>query len=65
MEFNARPLPLIQVIVLEQHLSDLLGVKGDLVEKRPLNLPSADISYRKLYQYEVEGGANLQRVVVE
>jgi hypothetical protein len=36
VEFDARPLTLIQVIALEQHLSDLLGVKVDLVEKKTL-----------------------------
>jgi predicted nucleotidyltransferase len=36
VEFDARPLTLIQVISLEQHLSDLLGVKVDLVEKKVL-----------------------------
>jgi uncharacterized protein len=36
VEFDARPLTLIQVIALEQHLSDLLGVKVDLVEKKIL-----------------------------
>jgi len=34
--FDARPLTLIHVIALEQHLSDLLGVKVDLVEKKIL-----------------------------
>jgi uncharacterized protein len=36
VEFDERPLTLIQVIALEQHLSDLLGVKVDLVEKKTL-----------------------------
>jgi uncharacterized protein len=36
VEFDARPLTLIQVIALEQHLSDLLGVKVDLVEMKAL-----------------------------
>jgi predicted nucleotidyltransferase len=36
VEFDGRPLTLIQVISLEQHLSDLLGVKVDLVEKKSL-----------------------------
>jgi predicted nucleotidyltransferase len=36
VEFDARPLTLIQVIALEQDLSDLLGVKVDLVEKKTL-----------------------------
>jgi predicted nucleotidyltransferase len=36
VEFDARPLTLIQVITLEQHLSDLLGVQVDLVEKKTL-----------------------------
>ncbi|HEX9868941.1 MAG TPA: nucleotidyltransferase family protein [Candidatus Tectomicrobia bacterium] len=36
VEFDARPLTLIQVIALEQHLSDLLGIKVDLVEKKTL-----------------------------
>jgi uncharacterized protein len=36
VEFDERPLTLIQVITLEQHLSDLLGVKVDLVEKKTL-----------------------------
>ena len=36
VEFDTRPLTLIQVISLEQHLSDLLGVKVDLVEKKIL-----------------------------
>jgi uncharacterized protein len=36
VEFDTRPLTLIQVIGLEQHLSDLLGVKVDLVEKKIL-----------------------------
>jgi predicted nucleotidyltransferase len=36
VEFDARPLTLIQVISLEQHLSDLLGVKVELVEKKIL-----------------------------
>jgi predicted nucleotidyltransferase len=36
VEFDARPLTLIHVIALEQHLSDLLGVKVDLVEKKAL-----------------------------
>lgn len=37
VEFDGRPLTLIQVISLEQHLSDLLGAKVDLVEKKILN----------------------------
>ncbi|MGH8065758.1 MAG: nucleotidyltransferase family protein [Candidatus Entotheonellia bacterium] len=36
VEFDGRPLTLIQVIALEQYLSDLLGVKVDLVEKKTL-----------------------------
>jgi predicted nucleotidyltransferase len=36
VEFDERPLTLIQVIALEQYLSDLLGVKVDLVEKKTL-----------------------------
>ena len=36
VEFDTRPLTLIQVITLEQHLSDLLGVQVDLVEKETL-----------------------------
>lgn len=36
VEFDGRPLTLIQVIALEQHLSDLLGIKVDLVEKKTL-----------------------------
>ena len=36
VEFDGRPLTLIQVISLEQHLSDLLGIKVDLVEKKTL-----------------------------
>jgi uncharacterized protein len=44
VEFDARPLTLIQVITLEQHLSDLLGVQGDLVEKKTLKT-----SYRPTY----------------
>ena len=36
VEFDGRPLTLIQVIALEQHRSDLLGVKGDLIEKKTL-----------------------------
>jgi uncharacterized protein len=36
VEFDACPLTLIHVIALEQHLSDLLGVKVDLVEKKIL-----------------------------
>jgi predicted nucleotidyltransferase len=36
VEFGSRPLTLIQVITLEQHLSDLLGVQVDLVEKKTL-----------------------------
>ena len=54
VEFNAHPLTLSQVIALEQHLSDLLGLKWLWSRKKPLNLPSADISCRKLYRYEAE-----------
>jgi uncharacterized protein len=36
VEFDERPLTLIQVIALEHYLSDLLGVKVDLVEKNTL-----------------------------
>jgi predicted nucleotidyltransferase len=36
VEFDSRPLTLIQVIALEQDLGDLLGVKVDLVEKKTL-----------------------------
>jgi uncharacterized protein len=36
VEFDEHPLTLIQVIALEQDLSDLLGVKVDLVEKKML-----------------------------
>jgi predicted nucleotidyltransferase len=36
VEFDERPLTLLQFIALEQELSDLLGVKVDLVEKRAL-----------------------------
>ena len=36
VEFDERPLTLIQVIALEQYLSDLLRVKVDLVEKKTL-----------------------------
>jgi predicted nucleotidyltransferase len=36
VEFDERPLTLIQVIALEHYLSDLLGVKVDLVEKSSL-----------------------------
>ena len=57
VEFDARPLTLIQVIALEQHLSDLLGVQGGFgTRKRPSNPPSADISCRKLSRYEAEAG---------
>jgi len=36
VEFDERPLTLIQVIELEYYLSDLLGVKVDLVERDSL-----------------------------
>jgi predicted nucleotidyltransferase len=36
VEFDERPLTLIQVIALEQRLGDLLEVKVDLVEKKTL-----------------------------
>lgn len=36
VEFDNRPLTLLQFIALENHLSDLLGVKVDLVEKETL-----------------------------
>jgi hypothetical protein len=36
VEFDTRPLTRIQVITLEQHLSDSLGVQVDLVEKKTL-----------------------------
>jgi predicted nucleotidyltransferase len=36
VEFDERPLTLIQVIALEQYLSDLLRAKVDLVEKKTL-----------------------------
>jgi len=36
VEFDERPLTLIQFIELEHHLSDLLGAKVDLVEKSAL-----------------------------
>lgn len=36
VEFDERPLTLIQFIELERYLSDLLGVKVDLVEKSAL-----------------------------
>lgn len=36
VEFDERPLTLIQFVELERHLSDLLGVKVDLVEKSAL-----------------------------
>lgn len=36
VEFDERPLTLIQFIELERHLSDLLGAKVDLVEKNAL-----------------------------
>jgi hypothetical protein len=36
VEFDERPLTLFGFIELERHLSDLLGVKVDLVEKRGL-----------------------------
>jgi predicted nucleotidyltransferase len=36
VEFDERPLTLIDVIALEQYLSDLVGVKVDLVEKKIL-----------------------------
>jgi predicted nucleotidyltransferase len=36
VEFDDRPLTLLQFIALENHLSDLLGVKVDLVEKEAL-----------------------------
>ena len=36
VEFEERPLTLLQFIALEQELSDVLGVKVDLVEKQSL-----------------------------
>jgi len=36
VEFDETPLTLIQFVELENHLSDLLGVKVDLVEKSAL-----------------------------
>lgn len=36
VEFDDRPLTLFQFIALENYLSDLLGVKVDLVEKETL-----------------------------
>ena len=36
VEFDDRPLSLFKFIELESHLSDLLGVRVDLVEKRGL-----------------------------
>lgn len=36
VEFDDRPLSLFKFIELEYHLSDLLGVRVDLVEKRGL-----------------------------
>ncbi len=36
VEFDDRPLTLLQFIALENYLSDLLGVKVDLVEKETL-----------------------------
>ena len=36
VEFDGRPLSLLRFIELEQHLSDLLGVKVDLVERDTL-----------------------------
>ena len=36
VEFDERPLTLLQFIALEQELSDLLEMKVDLVEKRAL-----------------------------
>lgn len=36
VEFDDRPLSLLQVITLEHELGDLLGVKVDLVEKHVL-----------------------------
>lgn len=36
VEFDDRPLSLFQFIELEHHLSDLLGVRVDLVEKATL-----------------------------
>lgn len=36
VEFEDRPLTLLQFIALEQELADLLGVKVDLVEKSAL-----------------------------
>ncbi len=36
VEFDDRPLSLFQFIELEHHLSDLLGVRVDLVEKAAL-----------------------------
>ncbi len=36
VEFDDRPLTLLQFVALENELSDLLGIKVDLVEKRSL-----------------------------
>jgi uncharacterized protein len=36
VEFDQRRLTFIQIIALEQYLSDLLGIKVDLVEKETL-----------------------------
>lgn len=36
VEFDDRPLTLLQVVALENHLSDFLGIKVDLVEKSAL-----------------------------
>ena len=36
VEFDDRPLSLLRFIELEQHLSDLLGLKVDLVERQTL-----------------------------
>ena len=36
VEFEDRPVSLLQFVELEQHLGDMLGVKVDLVERRAL-----------------------------
>jgi predicted nucleotidyltransferase len=36
VEFDDRPLTLIQFVMLEQELSDQLGVRVDLIEKKAL-----------------------------
>jgi predicted nucleotidyltransferase len=36
VEFDDRPLTLLQFVALEEELSDLLGVKVDLVERQAL-----------------------------